>query len=122
MSLTYKFLPKRAFKIHVLPLRFTFEMLSRFRFLTLLLAGLVALDVWVLEPSLSPLLGHVALLSIGAAGVVTFSIVILARLGELHEREIAQSRRLQALNEAGLALSAELETETLLHKIADLAR
>jgi two-component system, NarL family, sensor histidine kinase DevS len=88
----------------------------------LLLAGLVALDVWVLEPSLSPLLGHVALLSIGAAGVVTFSIVILARLGELHEREIAQSRRLQALNEAGLALSAELETETLLHKIADLAR
>ena len=88
----------------------------------LLLAGLVALDVWVLEPSLAPLLGHVALLAIGAAGVVTFSIVILIRLGELHEREIAQSRRLQALNEAGLALSAELETETLLHKIAELAR
>jgi len=88
----------------------------------LLLAGLVALDVWVLEPLLSPFLGRVALLSIGAAGVVTFSIVILARLGELHEHEIAQSRRLQALNEAGLALSAELETENLLHKIADLAR
>ncbi|MDP9321855.1 MAG: GAF domain-containing sensor histidine kinase [Chloroflexota bacterium] len=88
----------------------------------LLLAGLIGLDYWVLEPSLPSAAGHVALLAIGAAGVVTFSIVILARLGQLQEREIAQSRRLRALNEAGLALSAELETETLLHKIADLAR
>jgi len=88
----------------------------------LLLAGLIGLDYWVLEPSLPSAAGHVALLAIGAAGVVTFSTVILARLGELQEREIKQSRRLRALNEAGLALSAELETETLLHKIADLAR
>ena len=88
----------------------------------LLLAGLVALDYWVLEPALPAALGHLAMLGIGAAGVVTFSIVILARLGELQEREVAQSRRLRALNEAGLALSAELETETLLHKIAELAR
>lgn len=88
----------------------------------LLLAGLIALDYWVLAPSLPSGVSHLALLAIGAAGVVTFSIVILARLGELHEHEIAQSRRLQALNAAGLALSAELETETLLHKIAELAR
>ena len=88
----------------------------------LLLAALVGLDYWVLEPSLPSPAGHAALLAIGAAGVVTFSIAILARLGDLHEREIAQSRRLRALNEAGLALSAELETETLLHKIAELAR
>jgi signal transduction histidine kinase len=88
----------------------------------LLLGGLIALDYWVLAPSLPLAVGHVALLAIGAAGVLTFSVVILARLGELHEREIAQSRRLRALNEAGLALSAELETETLLHKIAELAR
>ena len=88
----------------------------------LLLAALVGLDYWVLEPSLPSLAGHAALLAIGAAGVVTFSIAILARLGDLHQREIAQSRRLRALNEAGLALSAELETETLLHKIAELAR
>jgi signal transduction histidine kinase len=88
----------------------------------LLLAALVALDYWVLEPSLPSALGHVALLAIGAAGVVAFSVVILARLGELQAREVAQSRRLEALNEAGLALSAELDTETLLHKIADLAR
>ncbi len=87
-----------------------------------LLAALVALDFWVLEPSFTSGIGHLMLLAVGAAGVLTFSIVILARLGELHEGEIAQSRRLRALNEAGLALSAELETETLLHKIADLAR
>ena len=88
----------------------------------LLLGGLVALDYWVLEPSLTPGLGHLMLLAIGAAGVLAFTVVILARLGDLHEAELAQSRRLRALNEAGLALSAELETETLLHKIADLAR
>jgi signal transduction histidine kinase len=87
-----------------------------------LLAALVALDYWVLEPSFSSGLGHVMLLIVGASGVLTFSVVILARLGELQEGEVAQSRRLRALNEAGLALSAELETETLLHKIADLAR
>ncbi len=88
----------------------------------LMLAGLVGLDYWVLEPSLTSVVGHLALLAIGSAGIVTFSIAILSRLGELHEREVGQSRRLRALNEAGLALSAELETETLLHKIADLAR
>jgi len=88
----------------------------------LLLAALVALDFWVLEPSLPSAAGHAALLAIGAAGVIAFSVAILGRLGELHEHEVAQSRRLRALNEAGLALSAELETEALLHKIAELAR
>ncbi|MHB8630996.1 MAG: GAF domain-containing sensor histidine kinase, partial [Candidatus Limnocylindria bacterium] len=87
----------------------------------LLLAGLIGLDFWVLEPALPSALGHAALLAIGAAGVITFSLAILGRLGELHVREIAQTRRLRALHEAGLALSAELDTETLLHKIADLA-
>ena len=88
----------------------------------ILVAALVALDYWVLEPSLSSMEGHLALFAIGAVGVLTFSIVILGRLATLHEGQVAQSRRLEALNEAGLALSAELETETLLHKIADLAR
>jgi len=88
----------------------------------LLLGALVALDFWVLGPALPSGPSHLALLAIGAVGVLTFSIVILARLGELHEGEVAQSRRLRALNAAGLALSAELETETLLHKIAELAR
>ncbi|MEA2661021.1 MAG: hypothetical protein QOH08_593 [Chloroflexota bacterium] len=88
----------------------------------ILLGALVALDFWVLEPSLPSVASHLALFAIGAAGALAFSVVILARLGELHEVELAQSRRLRALNEAGLALSAELETETLLHKIAELAR
>jgi signal transduction histidine kinase len=88
----------------------------------LLLAALVALDFWLLEPVVPSGPRHLALLAVGAAGVIAFSVVILTRMGVLHGREIAQSRRLQALNTAGLALSAELELETLLHKIADLAR
>jgi len=88
----------------------------------ILLAALVGLDYWVLEPLLPSSQGHLVLLAIGAVGVLAFSSVILKRLAALHEAEVAQSRRLRALNEAGLALSAELETETLLHKIADLAR
>jgi len=88
----------------------------------LLLAGLVGLDYWVLAPSLPSGVSHLALLAIGAAGIVTFTIVIFGRLGELQARAVGQSRRLQALNAAGLALSAELDTETLLHKIAELAR
>ena len=88
----------------------------------LLLAALVALDYWILEPALSPELGHIVLLAIGAAGVVAFTVAILGPLSELHAREIAQTRRLRALNQAGLALSAELQTEALLHKIAELAR
>ena len=88
----------------------------------LLLAGLVGLDYWVLAPSLPSGVSHLALLAIGAAGIVTFTVVIFGRLGELQARAVGQSRRLQALNAAGLALSAELETETLLHKIAELAR
>jgi len=88
----------------------------------LLLAGLIGLDFWVLGPVLPPGLAHLVLLAIGAAGIVTFSVVILKRLAALHDGERAQSRRLEALNDAGLALSAELETEALLHKIAELAR
>lgn len=87
-----------------------------------LLGALVALDYWLLGPALPSGPSHLVLLAIGSAGAVTFAVVILGRLGELHEGEVAQSRRLRALNEAGLALSAELETENLLHKIADLAR
>lgn len=88
----------------------------------LLLGALVGLDYWVLEPVLTTEAAHLALLAIGAAGVLAFSIAILSRLGELHTREIEQSRRLRALNDLGLALGEELDTESLLHKIANLAR
>lgn len=40
----------------------------------LLLGGLVGLDYWVLEPSLPSVVSHVALLAIGAAGVLAFSV------------------------------------------------
>ena len=87
-----------------------------------LLGGLVGLDYWLFEPALQPQAAHIAMFVVGTAGVLTFSVLILARLGELFAAEQGQQRRLQALNEAGLSLSAELETEALLHKIADLAR
>jgi len=87
-----------------------------------LLAALIWLDAFVLEPTLDPTTARIAMLGVGAAGVVAYSAVILARLGELYQREMDQHRRLRALNAAGLSLSAELDTEALLQKIADLAR
>ena len=86
-----------------------------------LLAALIWLDAFVLEPALDPTTARIAMLGVGAAGVVAYSAVILARLGELYQREMVQHRRLRALNAAGLSLSAELDTEALLQKIADLA-
>ncbi len=87
-----------------------------------LLAALIWLDAFVLQPTLDPTAARIAMLAIGAAGVVAYSAVILARLGELYQREMDQHRRLRALNAAGLSLSAELDTKQLLQKIADLAR
>ncbi len=87
-----------------------------------LLGALVALDHWVLEPALGPSSAHLAMFVVGSAGVLAFSVAVLARLAELYAAEIALRRRLQGLNEAGLSLSAELDTETLLHKISEIAR
>lgn len=101
-----------------------------------LLAALVGLDHFVLEPALGPAPGHLVVLIVGLAGVLAFSIAIFGRLSELHEREQEQSARsadlardlerrgqaLQALNEAGLALAAELDPAAVLQKIVDLSR
>jgi len=101
-----------------------------------LLAALVGLDHFVLEPALGPAPSHLVVLIVGLAGVLAFSIAIFGRLSELHEREQEQSARsadlardlerrgqaLQALNEAGLALAAELDPAAVLQKIVDLAR
>lgn len=101
-----------------------------------LLSALVALDHFVLEPALGPAPSHLAVLIVGLAGVLAFSTAIFARLTELHGREQEQSARsaelardlerrgkaLQALNEAGLALAAELDPATVLQKIVDLSR
>ena len=62
------------------------------------------------------------LLVIGVAGVLAFSAVIFGRLAQLHRRESEQSARLRALNVAGMALTSELETATVLQRVVDQAR
>lgn len=103
---------------------------------TALLALLVALDFVVLEPVLGRGWSQLVMLGLAAVGVVAFSVVILDRFAELQlvEREQRQRaselaedlerrrRQLQALNEAGLSLSAELDSSAVLQKIVDLAR
>ncbi|MEP6695143.1 MAG: GAF domain-containing sensor histidine kinase [Chloroflexota bacterium] len=88
----------------------------------LLIAGLVALDAFVLEPLFPGGLGRLILLVIGVAGVLAFSNAIFARLTELNRREAEQSARLRALNVAGMALTSELDTATVLQRVVDQAR
>ncbi len=59
---------------------------------------------------------------IGVAGVLAFSSAIFARLADLHRREAEQSARLRALNTAGMTLSSELDTVTVLQRVVDQAR
>ena len=101
-----------------------------------LLAGLVAIDHFVLLPTLGPESGHLVVLVVGISGVLAFSSAIFARLIEVRDREQVQSalsadlardlehrgKALQALNEAGLALAAELDPAAVLQKIVDLSR
>jgi len=102
----------------------------------ILLSVLIALDHFLLQPTLGPTTGHLVVLIVGLAGMLAFSRAIFARLTELHEREQEQSARsaglardlerrgraLQALNEAGLALAAEFDPAAILQKIVDLSR
>lgn len=115
--------------------------LGRLRNIALLLPGaliaaLVALDYTVLRQLLPPGLSHLALLVVGLAGVVAFSVAIFARLMELHaslqqrnaalekvSRALERDRaRLRALNQAGLALSAEIASGAVLQRVVDQAR
>lgn len=103
---------------------------------SLLIGLLVLLDYFVLEPLLSSVIAHLALLALGVSGVFAFSFVLFDRLSELQLREREQrerqaeladalehrGRQLQALNEAGLSLAAELDSASVLQKIVDLAR
>lgn len=96
---------------------------------SVLLALLVAFDYVVLEPNVPSGSRHVALLVLGLAGILTFSFAIFSRLTELQlrERDLAQQlerrgQQLEALNQAGLSLAADLETSSVLQRIADLAR
>lgn len=103
---------------------------------SLLLAALVALDFFVLERLMGSGVRHVVFLAIGIGGILAFSIVIFERLIELQQHERQQRERsaelaealdrrghqLQALNQAGLSLAAELESATVLQKIVEIAR
>ena len=96
---------------------------------SILLGGLVMLDLLVLEPLFGRGASQVAMFAVGVGGVVAFSILMFDRLSELHLRERQQAeildrrgRQLQALNQAGLTLAAELESSSVLQKIVDLAR
>lgn len=95
----------------------------------LLLGALVLFDLYVLEPLLPRGISHFAMFAIGAGGVLVFSFLIFDRLSDLQLRERAQAaalerrgQQLQALNQAGLSLAAELDTAPVLQKIVDLAR
>jgi two-component system, NarL family, sensor histidine kinase DevS len=101
-----------------------------------LFVGLALLDFLVLDQTLPPGVSHVAFVALGVGGVAAFSYVIFDRISDLQRREIEQrhrqaelaealdrrGRQLQALNEAGLSLAAELDSASVLQKIVDLAR
>jgi signal transduction histidine kinase len=96
---------------------------------SVLLGALVLLQYFVLEEILPRGPAHLVTFALGVAGVFAFSFAILARLSELQllEREQAEAldrrgRQLQALNEAGISLAAELDSATVLQKIVELAR
>jgi signal transduction histidine kinase len=100
-----------------------------------LLGLLVLFDYLVLERLFSSEVAHVVFFVLAAFGVLAFSVVLFDRLADLQIREREQRQRhsalaealdrrrrqLQALNEAGLMLSAELDSASVLQKIVDLA-
>lgn len=64
-----------------------------------LLAGLIALDHFVLERILPETEAHAVMLAVGLAGVFGFSIVLFARLSDLHVRIAGQDAELATLEE-----------------------
>ena len=89
---------------------------------SILIALLVALDYFVLEPLLASGVAHLVMLAIGIAGVLAFSVVLFGRLSALQRRDREQSRRLEALNVAGMAMTSELESAGVLQRVVDQAR
>jgi signal transduction histidine kinase len=86
-----------------------------------LIALLVALD-YVLEPVLASGIAHLVLMVVGIAGVLAFSSAIFGRLTILYRRDAEQATRLRALNIAGISLTSELDSGTVLQRVADQAR
>ncbi len=103
---------------------------------SLLIAGLVALDYFVIEHVFPAGVSHLVTIVIGVAGVLAFSTAIFNQLSVLQLRDRASSERLraladaleqkrtqlQAVNAAGLALTSELHRDEVLQRVADQAR
>ena len=101
-----------------------------------LLGALILFRYVVLDQVVERSEATIITLVIGVTGVVAFSVAIFARLSQLQERDQEQNARLralaldleqrretmEALNEAGMALSAELDSAAVLQKIVDLAK
>jgi signal transduction histidine kinase len=86
-----------------------------------LIALLVALD-YVLEPLLPAGISHLVVMLVGIAGVLAFSSAIFGRFTELYRRDEEQAARLEALNIAGMFLTSELDSATVLQRVVEQAR
>jgi signal transduction histidine kinase len=89
---------------------------------SLLIAALVGLDYFVLQPVVSSGVSHLVMLVVGIAGVLAFSTVLFGRLGALQRRDRDQTARLAALNAAGMAMTSELDSTAVLQRVVDQAR
>src|SRR5689334_21035606 len=97
---------------------------------SLLIAGLVALDYFLVERLFPVGLSHLVTLVIGVAGVLAFSTAVFNQLSALQARDRAISaqlrvvaeelelkrKQLQAVNAAGLALTSELDRDEVLQR------
>ncbi len=117
---------KQASPVRAFPRRIQ---LAAFGLPPVLLSALFLFDYLVLEPSLPSGIGHLVFFGMGVVGVLAFSFAIFDQLSRLQVRERQQAevldrrgRQLQALNQAGLSLAAELDSAAVLQKIVELAR
>ncbi len=103
---------------------------------SMLIAGLVALDYFLIERLFPVGISHLVTIVIGVAGVLAFSTAVFNQLSVLQARDRANTARLraladaleekrtqlQAVNAAGLALTSELDRDAVLQRVADQAR
>ena len=103
---------------------------------SLLIAGLVGVDYFLVEQFFPAGLSHLVTLVIGVAGVLAFSTAVFNQLSALQLRDSANTHKLraladaleqrrqqlQAVNTAGLALTSELDRDQVLQRVADQAR
>jgi signal transduction histidine kinase len=76
----------------------------------------------LIEPRFPGLLAHLVGAPIILIGILGFSIWVFRRLEAQQRRILEQNRALQALNAAGLSLTADLSLDSVLRRVADEAR